>query len=68
MFKKDDNSLFVLHACRLHDKSGGDIYIAFNAHDYFLKALLPTPPTNRRWFRVVRFSLLFGTEKKNSPF
>ncbi|WJX34986.1 Isoamylase 3, chloroplastic [Trifolium repens] len=44
-------------AFTLHDKSGGDIYIAFNAHDYFLKALLPTPPTNRRWFRVVDTNL-----------
>ncbi|KAL9273040.1 Isoamylase 3, chloroplastic-like protein [Drosera capensis] len=31
-----------------HDKNGGDIYLAFNAHDYFVKAALPSPPRDRR--------------------
>ncbi|KAI3992956.1 hypothetical protein MKX01_009699 [Papaver californicum] len=30
-----------------------DIYVAFNAHDYFVKALIPSPPPNRRWLRVM---------------
>ncbi|KAL9270090.1 Isoamylase 3, chloroplastic-like protein [Drosera capensis] len=40
-------------AFTFHDKNGGDIYLAFNAHDYFVKAALPSPPRDRRWFRVV---------------
>ncbi|KAJ1420148.1 Glycosyl hydrolase, all-beta [Sesbania bispinosa] len=43
-------------AFTLHDKSGGDIYLALNAHDYFVKVLLATPPT-KRWFRVVDTNL-----------
>jgi len=50
-------------ACRLHARSGADIYLAFNAHDYFIKALLPTPPQTRKWVRVVRFSI-FGAYPK----
>lgn len=41
--------------CRLHDNSGGDIYLAFNAHDYFIKVPIPAPPVKRNWFRVVGF-------------
>ncbi|KAK7282836.1 hypothetical protein RIF29_11920 [Crotalaria pallida] len=44
-------------AFTLHDRNGGDVYLAFNAHDFFVKALLPTPPTKRRWFRVVDTNL-----------
>ncbi|OIW21837.1 hypothetical protein TanjilG_12946 [Lupinus angustifolius] len=44
-------------AFTLHDKSGGDVYLAFNAHDFFVEVVLPTPPTNRRWFRVVDTNL-----------
>ncbi|XP_061371721.1 isoamylase 3, chloroplastic [Gastrolobium bilobum] len=44
-------------AFTLHDKSGGDIYLAFNAHDYFVKVRLPTPPTKKRWLRVVDTNL-----------
>ncbi|KAF7829964.1 isoamylase 3, chloroplastic isoform X1 [Senna tora] len=44
-------------AFTLHDTSGGDIYLAFNAHDFFVKVMLPTPPTKRRWFRVVDTNL-----------
>lgn len=43
--------------CRLHDSSGEDIYLAFNAHDYFVKVPLPPPPVKRRWFRVVSLTL-----------
>ncbi|XP_004501686.1 isoamylase 3, chloroplastic isoform X1 [Cicer arietinum] len=44
-------------AFTLHDRNGEDIYLAFNAHDYFLEVSLPTPPTKRRWFRVVDTNL-----------
>ncbi|KAL5704103.1 isoamylase [Ranunculus cassubicifolius] len=44
-------------AFTLHDASGEDIYLAFNAHDYFVKAILPSPPDKRRWFRVVDTNL-----------
>ncbi|KHN27377.1 Isoamylase 3, chloroplastic [Glycine soja] len=44
-------------AFTLHDRSGGDIYVAFNSHDYFVKVLLPTPPKKRNWFRVADTNL-----------
>ncbi|KAL2339948.1 hypothetical protein Fmac_007888 [Flemingia macrophylla] len=44
-------------AFTLHDRSEGDIYLAFNAHDYFVKVQLPTPPKKRKWFRVVDTNL-----------
>ncbi|XP_022768373.1 isoamylase 3, chloroplastic isoform X2 [Durio zibethinus] len=40
-------------AFTLHDNSGGDIYLAFNAHDFFVKVSVPPPPPKRRWFRVI---------------
>ncbi|KAH0460240.1 hypothetical protein IEQ34_010903 [Dendrobium chrysotoxum] len=44
---------------RLHDNnnSGGDIYVAFNAHDYFAKIAVPSPPNGKRWHRVVDTNL-----------
>lgn len=27
--------------------------MAFNAHDYFVKVAIPSPPPKRQWFRVV---------------
>ncbi|XP_057424761.1 isoamylase 3, chloroplastic isoform X2 [Lotus japonicus] len=51
-----DNPDSKFLAFTLHDRSGGDIYLAFNAHDYFVKAPLPTPPT-KRWHRVVDTNL-----------
>ncbi|PIA47154.1 hypothetical protein AQUCO_01400091v1 [Aquilegia coerulea] len=44
-------------AFTLHDGKGEDIYLAFNAHDYFVKAILPSPPQKRRWLRVVDTNL-----------
>ncbi|KAJ9545470.1 hypothetical protein OSB04_025177 [Centaurea solstitialis] len=44
-------------AFTLHDGEEGDIYLAFNAHDYFVKVPIPLPPQNRRWFRVVDTNL-----------
>lgn len=46
---------------RLHDKNGGDVYLAFNAHDYFVKVSIPPPPPKRRWLRVVSVSSISGT-------
>ncbi|KAK3230950.1 hypothetical protein Dsin_002831 [Dipteronia sinensis] len=40
-------------AFTLHDNIGADIYLAFNAHEFFIKASLPSPPLKRHWFRVV---------------
>ncbi|KAK6940195.1 Glycoside hydrolase, family 13, N-terminal [Dillenia turbinata] len=48
-----DNYESKFLAFTLHDKNGGDIYMAFNAHDFFVKVVIPSPPQRRRWFRVV---------------
>ncbi|KAK7353040.1 hypothetical protein VNO80_18473 [Phaseolus coccineus] len=55
-----DNHDSKFLAFTLHDRSGADIYLAFNAHNYFVKVLLPTPPEMRKWFRV-------GDTNLNSP-
>uniref|UniRef100_A0A1U8Q6M4 Isoamylase 3, chloroplastic isoform X2 n=1 Tax=Nelumbo nucifera TaxID=4432 RepID=A0A1U8Q6M4_NELNU len=52
-----DNYESKFLAFTLHDNLGGDIYMAFNAHDYFLRAIIPSPPQKRRWFRVVDTNL-----------
>ncbi|XP_059631302.1 isoamylase 3, chloroplastic isoform X2 [Cornus florida] len=52
-----DNYESKFLAFTFHDKHGGDIYLAFNAHDYFIRAAIPSPPPNRRWFRVVDTNL-----------
>ncbi|EXB86658.1 hypothetical protein L484_013188 [Morus notabilis] len=44
-------------AFTLHDSSGEDIYLAFNAHAFFVKVSVPPPPAKRRWFRVVDTNL-----------
>lgn len=44
-------------AFTLHDGNFGDIYLAFNAHDYFVKAVIPSPPHKRQWYRVVDTNL-----------
>lgn len=44
-------------AFTLHDSNGGDVYLAFNAHDYFVKASIPSPPSGRSWFRVADTNL-----------
>ncbi|KAJ6843388.1 isoamylase 3, chloroplastic isoform X1 [Iris pallida] len=48
-----DNHESKFLAFTLHDDKFGDIYLAFNAHDYFVKALVPSPPHKRSWHRVV---------------
>ncbi|KAL7262551.1 hypothetical protein ACSBR1_000838 [Camellia fascicularis] len=52
-----DNSESKFLAFTFHDKNGGDIYLAFNAHSYFIEVALPSPPQKRRWFRVVDTNL-----------
>ncbi|KAA8538124.1 hypothetical protein F0562_027732 [Nyssa sinensis] len=52
-----DNNESKFLAFTLHDNYGGDIYLAFNAHDYFVKVAIPSPPPNRQWFRVVDTNL-----------
>ncbi|KAH7655549.1 Isoamylase protein [Dioscorea alata] len=39
------------------DKFGNDIYLAFNAHDYFVKAAMPAPPHKKQWHRVIDTNL-----------
>lgn len=56
-FRTTELASWVLFVqCRLHDGNGGDIYLAFNAHHFFVKAEIPSPPQNRRWHRVVSYS------------
>lgn len=52
-----DNLESKFLAFTLHDKNGGDIYLAFNAHDFFVQVAIPPPPKNRGWFRVVDTNL-----------
>ncbi|CAA0843322.1 Isoamylase 3- chloroplastic [Striga hermonthica] len=44
-------------AFTLHEENGDDLYVAFNAHDYFVKTVIPSPPQRKRWFRVVDTNL-----------
>ncbi|KAI3465176.1 hypothetical protein Pfo_021839 [Paulownia fortunei] len=52
-----ENSESKFLAFTLHEENGGDLYVAFNAHDYFVKAVIPSPPQRRRWFRVADTNL-----------
>ncbi|KAM7520803.1 hypothetical protein LguiB_019765 [Lonicera macranthoides] len=52
-----DNNESKFLAFTLHDGNGGDIYLAFNAHDYFVKIPIPSPPQRRHWVRVVDTNL-----------
>uniref|UniRef100_A0A5B7BHN1 isoamylase n=1 Tax=Davidia involucrata TaxID=16924 RepID=A0A5B7BHN1_DAVIN len=52
-----DNYESKFLAFTLHDNYGGDIYLAFNAHDYFVRVTIPSPPPKRRWFQVVDTNL-----------
>lgn len=51
------DSLFLAYT--LHDcgQGGGDLYIAFNQHDFFVDASLPPPPGGKSWHRVVDTNL-----------
>ncbi|KAJ4761088.1 Glycogen debranching enzyme [Rhynchospora pubera] len=44
---------FTLH----EEKHGGDIYLAFNAHDFFVEVTIPSPPHKNSWYRVVDTNL-----------
>ncbi|KDP41425.1 hypothetical protein JCGZ_15832 [Jatropha curcas] len=52
-----DNYESKFLAFTLHESNGADIYLAFNAHDYFIKVSIPPPPSKRRWFRVADTNL-----------
>ncbi|KAK1257498.1 hypothetical protein QJS04_geneDACA023090 [Acorus gramineus] len=53
-----DNHESNFLAFTLHDKNlGEDIYVAFNAHDYFVEATLPSAPVRKHWHRVVDTNL-----------
>uniref|UniRef100_A0ACD5XVE0 Uncharacterized protein n=1 Tax=Avena sativa TaxID=4498 RepID=A0ACD5XVE0_AVESA len=53
-----DNMESKFLAFTIHDEnSGGDIYLAFNAHDYFVDAVIPPGPHLKRWNRVVDTNL-----------
>ncbi|XP_057533480.1 isoamylase 3, chloroplastic isoform X2 [Amaranthus tricolor] len=51
------NSESKFLAFTLHGEKGDDIYLAFNAHDYFVEVAIPSPPQNKDWFRVVDTNL-----------
>ncbi|KNA12198.1 hypothetical protein SOVF_128120 isoform A [Spinacia oleracea] len=44
-------------AFTLHSEKGEDVYLAFNAHDFFVQAAIPSPPQNKQWCRVVDTNL-----------
>ncbi|KAK8951438.1 hypothetical protein KSP39_PZI003042 [Platanthera zijinensis] len=53
-----DNPESKFIAFTLHDDIfGGDIYVAFNAHDYVVKIAIPSPPKEKSWHRVVDTNL-----------
>lgn len=53
-----DNHESKFLAFTLHDDTdGGDVYLAFNAHDFSVKALIPSPPHKKHWHRVVDTNL-----------
>ena len=49
----DPTSKFL--AFTLHDRGQGcgDLYVAFNAHEFYVDAALPPPPHGKRWARIV---------------
>jgi isoamylase len=53
----DPTSKFL--AFTLHDRGlgGGDLYIAFNAHEFYVDAALPSPPHGKAWYRIVDTNL-----------
>lgn len=53
-----DNLESKFLAFTIHDhNSGGDIYLAFNAHDYSVDAVIPPAPQQKHWNRVVDTNL-----------
>ncbi|KAF8092103.1 hypothetical protein N665_0424s0035 [Sinapis alba] len=45
-------------AFTLHDGvTGQDVYVAFNAHDFWVDTHIPRPPTGKQWFRVADTNL-----------
>jgi len=54
-----DNHESCFLAFTLHDRGqgGGDLYLAFNSHEFFVDAALPPPPGGKTWHRVVDTNL-----------
>ena len=54
-----DNPESRFLAFTLHDRGqgGGDLYCAFNAHEFYVDAALPPPPGGKSWHRVVDTNL-----------
>jgi isoamylase len=44
-------------AWTLHDSSGDDVLIAFNAHGFEVPCKLPKPPAGRKWARFIDTNL-----------
>ncbi|XP_068641390.1 isoamylase 3, chloroplastic isoform X2 [Aristolochia californica] len=44
-------------AFTLHDRDHRDLYLAFNAHDYFVETVVPSLTHKRQWYRVVDTNL-----------
>lgn len=51
------DSRFLAFSLHEGKYGGGDLYIAFNAHDYFVKSVVPPPPSGKCWYRVVDTNL-----------
>lgn len=45
------------HAATCRGQGCGDLYAAFNAHDYAITAPLPPPPAGAAWARVADSNL-----------
>ena len=54
-----DNPESRFLAFTLHDRGqgGGDLYVALNAHEFYVDAALPPPPGGKSWHRVVDTNL-----------
>lgn len=51
------DSRFLAFSLHEGKYGGGDLYIAFNAHDYFVKSVVPPAPSGKCWYRVVDTNL-----------
>lgn len=51
------DSRFLAFSLHEGKYGGGDLYVAFNAHDYFVKSVVPPPPSGKCWYRVVDTNL-----------
>jgi len=52
-----DNEESRFLAYSLHGGGKGDLYIAFNAHSFYVEAALPAAPSGTSWYRIVDTNL-----------